>query len=95
MKSFVVCSSDRKYNNAGFGETLELGLARMDSYRAACSATYMCLWNDDPILAAFFLSNKADELAYEDPVFKVTLECHVYQSKPNLLDLCSHSDHLL
>ena len=53
------------------GETLEDGRARVDEFRAKSSSVYICLTSDDPILTAFYLINRADKLAFEDPIFKV------------------------
>ena len=53
------------------GETLEVGRARVDEFRAMSSTVYICLTSEDPILTAFYLIERADKLAYDDPIFKV------------------------
>ena len=53
------------------GETLEVGRARVDKFRAMSSTVYICFTSDDPILTAFCLIKRADKLAYDDPIFKV------------------------
>ena len=53
------------------GENLEDGRARVDEFRAKSSSVYICLTSDDPILTAFYLIDRADKLAFEDPIFKV------------------------
>ncbi len=52
-------------------EKLEHSHARIDSFRAFASPVYICLTNHDPILLAFNCSHQADNLAKEEPVFKV------------------------
>ena len=55
------------------GETLEAGKARIDGFTALSSSVYICLTSPDPILTAFFLSHKADKLAFDDPNFRVCI----------------------
>ena len=71
LSACVFTDKDSPY--AEFGETLELGLARIDSYRAVASPTYLILKKEDPILSAFHFSHKAESLAFTDPIFKVFL----------------------
>lgn len=56
------------------GANLEYGMARIDTYRAMGTPSYLCNKTNDPILSAFTLSNEAEELAFDDPIFKVGLE---------------------
>ena len=70
MIAFILDKDDPKASKVG--ETLELGIARVDSYMALASPIYMALTSSDPILAAFVLSNESDRLQYTDPIYKVT-----------------------
>ena len=50
---------------------LEAGRARLDKLQAKSSSVYLCLTWEDPILAAFYLIEQADALAFDEPIFKV------------------------
>ncbi|CAL1261674.1 unnamed protein product [Larinioides sclopetarius] len=49
------------------GETLTESISRMNAYRALASPTYLILTSEDPILAAFELSQEMKKLARELP----------------------------
>ncbi|GIZ03696.1 short transient receptor potential channel 5 [Caerostris extrusa] len=49
------------------GETLTESISRINAYRALASPTYLILTSEDPILAAFELSQEMDKLSRELP----------------------------
>ena len=55
---------------------MEVGRARLDKLQAKSSSVYLCLTWEDPILAAFYLIEQAEALAFDEPIFKVATNIH-------------------
>ena len=77
LQAYTLLVVEKDLESLVDGERLEAGRERVDTLRALSSSVYLCVTWEDPIHVAFRLIERADQLALNDPIFRVCNELPV------------------